>query len=129
MKVKISFKHLKHSEALNERIHEKSEKLEKYFQGNTSATWHCWVHGDEHWAELKVHGPKFDFFAKGSADNMYKALDLAVDKMEKQIEKQKDMRRNKIHHSSHESLKYKEIQKLIAEEDKVYYQDLEEKSA
>ena len=64
MKLKISFKHLKHTPALDERIKEKSEKLDKYFEGNTSVSWVCWVHGDEHWAEIKVHGPGFDFFAK-----------------------------------------------------------------
>ena len=72
MKLKISFKHLNHTPALDERIKEKSEKLDKYFEGNTSVSWTCWVSGDDHWAEIKAHGPKFDFFAKASADNMYK---------------------------------------------------------
>jgi putative sigma-54 modulation protein len=129
MKLKISFKHLKHTPALDERIKEKSEKLQKYFQGNTSVSWVCWVHGDEHWAEIKVHGPKFDFFAKACADNMYKTLDLCLEKIERQFEKQKDIYRNKIHKSPYQSPKYKEINLRISDELQYQEKELEEKSA
>jgi putative sigma-54 modulation protein len=129
MKLKISFKHLEHTPALDERIREKSEKFEKYFQGNTNVQWFCWVHNNEHWAEIKVHGPKFDFFAKACADNMYKSLDLVVEKMERQFEKQKDMKRNKLHSHPYETPKYKTIEACIKDEEEFYYKDLEEKSA
>jgi putative sigma-54 modulation protein len=129
MKLKISFKHLKHTPALDERIKEKSEKLEKYFQGNTNVQWICWVHGDEHWAEIKVHGPKFDFFAKASADNMYKSLDLCIEKMERQFEKKKDMKRNKIHSAPYQSPKYQIIQDMVWEEEEFQFKEMEEKSA
>lgn len=129
MKLKISFKHLEHTPALDQRIHEKSEKFEKYFQGNTNVQWFCWVHNDEHWAEIKVHGPKFNFFAKASADNMYKSLDLVVEKMERQIEKQKDQKRNKLHSHAYQTPKYMEIEERIKDEEKFYDKYLEEKSA
>lgn len=129
MKLKITFKHLDHTPALDERIREKSEKFEKYFQGNTNVQWFCWVHNDEHWAEIKVHGPKFDFFAKACADNMYKSLDLVVEKMERQIEKQKDQLRNKMHAHPYETPKYKEIQKCIDDEEEYYEKYMDEKSA
>ncbi len=129
MKLKISFKHLKHTPALDERIKEKSEKLSKYFEGNTSISWVCWVHGDEHWAEIKVHGPKFDFFAKACADNMYKTLDICVDKIDRQFEKQKDIFKNRLHKGSNESPKYKEIQARIRDEDEFQKKEWEEKTA
>jgi putative sigma-54 modulation protein len=129
MKLKISFKHLDHTPALDERIKEKSEKLTKYFQGNISVQWVCWVKDNQHWAEIQLHGPKFDFFAKACADNMYKSLDLVIDKMERQIEKQKDMKRNKLHAHPYGSPKYQEIQKQVQYEEEVYFQELEEKSA
>lgn len=129
MKLKISFKHLKHTPALDERIKEKSAKFEKYFNGSCSIQWVCWVHEGEHWAELKVHGPKFDFFAKGCADNMYKTLDLVVEKMERQIEKKKDIWKNKLHSSLYVSPKYKEIQQIIKDEEEAYFEKYEEKTA
>ena len=129
MKLKISFKHLDHTPALDERIKEKTERLEKYFQGNTSVHWVCWVHGEKHHAEIKVHGPKFDFFAKAHANNMYKSLDLVIDKIERQFEKQKDMKRNKLHHDVYESPKQKEIRRLIKDEEEAIDQYWEDRSA
>jgi putative sigma-54 modulation protein len=129
MKLTISFKHLKHTPALDERIQQKSEHFEKFFQGNIHVQWFCWVQDNHHWAEVKIHGPKFDFFAKASADNMYKSLDLVVEKIERQFEKQKSLRRNKIHNDAHLSRKHLEIQKLIDDEEKEIERYWEEKSA
>lgn len=129
MKLKISFKHLDHTPALDERILEKSQKFEKFYKGNVDVQWICWVHEEKHWAEVKVHGPKFDFFAKAHADNMYKSLDLVVEKIERQFEKQKGQKKNRIQEASNQSLKYLEIQKQINEEEKVFFEELEEKSA
>jgi putative sigma-54 modulation protein len=128
MKLKITFKHLKHTPALDERITEKSQRFEKYFQGNITIQWICWVKDDKHWAEMKLHGPKFDFFAKAHADNMYKSLDLVVEKMQRQLDKQKDLRRDKLHNHAFETPKYREISKIMKDELEAF-EDWEEKSA
>jgi putative sigma-54 modulation protein len=106
MKLTISFKHLEHTPALDEKIREKSQRLEKFFDGNFTVDWVCWVEDTQHWAEIKVHGRKSHFFAKGSADTMYKVLDVVVDKMERQLEKHKDMITEKIHTDHSELSKY-----------------------
>ena len=129
MKLKITFKHLDHTPALDQRIKEKSEHFEKYFQGNLNVHWTCWVHNEEHFAEVKIHGPKFDFFAKGSADNMYKSLDIVVEKIERQFEKQKDLMRNKLHKAPYDSPKYHEMKKQIRDEEEAYEEWVEERSA
>ncbi len=129
MKLKISFKHLKHTPALDERIKEKSEKLDKYFEGNTNVSWVCWVSGDEHWAEIKVHGPKFDFFAKACSENMYKSLDLCIEKMERQFDRQKDLYKNKIHNSAKKTPKYLEIEERVWDEIEFQEKELIEKTA
>ncbi len=117
MKLKISFKHLDHTPALDERIREKSEKLEKYFNGDIHVQWVCWVHENQHWADIKVHGPKFDFFAKASSDNMYKSLDIVIEKIERQVEKQKDHWKNKLHTDPSDNPKNIEIRKKIRDEE------------
>lgn len=129
MKLKISFKHLEHTPALDQRIREKSEKFEKYFQGNITVSWFCWVQDNVHWSEVKVHGPKFDFFAKASSDNLYKTFDLVSEKMERQFEKQKDQKRNKMHSHPYSTPKYQQIEESLKDEEDFYYKDLEEKSA
>lgn len=129
MKLKISFKNLSHTEALDGRIKEKSEKFTKYFEGNTNINWFCGVHNGEHWAEIKFHGPKFSFFAKASSDNLYKCLDLVVEKMERQIEKQKDQKKDKLHKHAYQTPKYIGIDQAIRDEEAAYNKDFEEKSA
>lgn len=107
MNVKISFKHLDHTEALDEMIQKKSQKLEKYFEGHFDVHWVCWCDEKQsHWAEVKVHGHSLDFYAKASSDLLYKTLDLVIEKVDKQMSKQKTKLRNKVHKNS--SLKYQE---------------------
>jgi putative sigma-54 modulation protein len=107
MKVKISFKQLEHTQALDEMIHKKSQKLEKFFEGNFDVQWVCWCDEKQaHWAEVKVHGHSFDFYAKASTDSLYKSLDQVIEKVEKQMAKQKTKLRNKVHKNS--SIKYQE---------------------
>lgn len=108
MNVTISFKHLEHTPALDQRIREKSEKLDKFFGGNLDVKWICWV-DDQHqqWAEIVLHGPHFDCFARASAETLYKALDAVMQKAERQVEKHKTKRRERIHTT--ESQKYKHV--------------------
>ena len=107
MNVKITFKHLEHTPALDERIQEKSEKLEKFFGGNFNVHWTCWC--DEkgmHWAEVKVFGHPQECFAKAHADNLYMALNDVIEKVERQMEKQKSKLRNRLHRT--EAHKYRD---------------------
>jgi putative sigma-54 modulation protein len=105
MHITISFKQLEHTEALDQKIKKKSMKLNKFFRGQFQVDWVCWCDEKQaHWAEVKVHGHSFDFYAKACSDSMYKTLDLVVDKIEKQMNKQKTKMRNKVH--KNQSIKY-----------------------
>jgi putative sigma-54 modulation protein len=107
MNIKISFKHLEHTPALDERIHEKSMRLEKFFGGKFDVHWTCWVDEKQnHWAEVRVLGQPTECFAKACDDNMYKAFDLVMEKIERQLEKQKSKLRNRVHNT--ESQKYRQ---------------------
>ena len=90
MKVTISFLHLEHTPALDERIHEKSEKLGKYLEGNHNIKWNCYVKEGNHYAEVSLSGPTFSYHAKGHSDSLYKTIDVVMDKLERQLSKQKD---------------------------------------
>lgn len=129
MRLKVSFKHLKHSPALEERIHEKSEKLSKYFESNITVSWVCWANGTDHWAEVKVYGPGCEFYAKACADNMYKCLDLCIEKVDKQLEKQKSKYKDRQHHAAYKTPKHLEMLERVKDEEEYQYQLEEEKSA
>ena len=106
MRIKISFKHLEHTEAIDKAIHEKTKKLDKYFHGVTQVIWTCSVENGKHLAEVKILGPSFDFLARSKSDNLYKSLDLVLEKLEKQLEKKKDKWKNHIHHHSEKNLEF-----------------------
>ena len=48
MNIKISFKNLEHTPALDEKIREKTGRLEKYLGGGTEVHWTCSVHDGHH---------------------------------------------------------------------------------
>jgi len=49
--------------------------------------------------------------------------------MERQIEKQKDQKRNKLHSHPYSTPKYKQITECLKDEEEYYYKELEERSA
>lgn len=103
MKTIISFKHIDHTESLDEKIRQKSKKIEKYFEGNTEVHWTCTVKDGCHAADVKVIGPHFEYKATGRSDVMYKSLDVAIAKIEKQVKKKKEIWKDNLHdkHSDH----------------------------
>ena len=128
MNIKISFKHLEHTPALDERIKEKSSHFEQYFDGKFDLHWICWVsEKGEHWSELKLIGPKFNFFASACDETVYKSLDQVVSKAEAQIKKHKHKLRNRVHNKNYETPKYQQIRELEKDEDK-YQEELEKEA-
>jgi putative sigma-54 modulation protein len=122
MKIVSSFKHLEHTPALDKKIEEKSQKLKKFFDGNFEVHWTCYVRDDgAHCAEIKLLGPSFEYHSTGHSDTLYKSLDLAVNKIEKQMSKKKDKWKSKISHKHQPSVK----DQLVAqgERDEEYWED------
>lgn len=86
MEIQITFRHMEHTPALDTQIKEKSQKLTKWFGENIQVQWTCWVEGVEQWSEVKVHAGHKEYFAKASADVLYKSFDLVVQKIHNQME-------------------------------------------
>ncbi|MCO4794733.1 MAG: ribosome-associated translation inhibitor RaiA [Bacteriovoracaceae bacterium] len=97
MKVTITFLHLDHTPSLDSRIEEKTEKLRKYFNGGDHIKWTCYVKNNEHYAEVLISGAKLNYHAVAHSDCLYKTLDMATRKLEKQVSKQKEKIKNRIH--------------------------------
>lgn len=90
MKVTISFRNLDHTASLDQRIFEKSERLQKYLGGRCHLKWNCSTHQGEHLAEVDLIGPGIDYHARATSDSLYKSLDLVMSKIEKQLHKKKE---------------------------------------
>lgn len=96
MNLTISLLHLEHTEAIDQKIREKSAKFEKYFSEGCEVKWTAHVKNGEHFAECKVIGPRSSFLASGKTESLYKTLDLVVGKLEKQIQKKKEISKKHI---------------------------------
>ncbi len=101
MKLNMSFKHMKSSEAIKHYTREKSEKLEKYFKGKTTVTWNFSVEKLNHVAHCHLVGNMMDFFGEGSTDELHSSIDLAIDRIEKQIRRRKEIVKDHIHKNGH----------------------------
>jgi putative sigma-54 modulation protein len=102
MKVTISFLNLEHTPSLDERITEKCEKFGKYLGGNFHATWHCYVKDNHQYADVALVGPKVEYHATAHSENLYKTIDMAIDKLERQVVKTKEKTKNRMHRSIEE---------------------------
>ncbi len=86
MNVKTTFRHMEHTPALDEMIKHKSEKFSKWFGTQATVHWTCWIEDRNHFAEVKIHSGHKDYFAKASAEDLYKTFDLVVQKIHNQVE-------------------------------------------
>lgn len=125
MKVMMTFKNIKHTKALDEKIKEKSEKLKKYFEGNVNVQWSCSAIPMNHVAEIKVVGPHFTIFAAATDDNLYKCLDKVLDKAEIQLQRKKDKTRTKIHgKEGMREISFKLVDPILDEVDFEFEEDI-----
>lgn len=122
MKIISSFKHLEHTEALDEKIESKSQKLKKFFEGNFEVHWTCYVREDgQQCADVKILGPAFEYHAGAHADSLYKSLDLVIGKVERQVHKKKSKWKNHISHKHKMGVKTQQLAQ--AEWDEAYWED------
>ena len=89
MKVTISFRHIKHTKKLDGKIKEKSEKLSKFLEGKTILKWSCHYDDGHYYTETSLIGPKFEYHSHSSAENIYKSIELAYQKIQRQLQKEK----------------------------------------
>ncbi len=129
MNVKISFKHLEHTPALDEKIHLKSQKFTKFIDGKFDVFWTCYVDDGKHYAEIKLLGPQFEYHAKASSPTMYKTLDQVVLKIEKQLSKKKGKWKDHIHHKHDKLVKNEFVDEIEKDEERVIQDKYDENVA
>ena len=98
MQVTVTFKHMDSSDPLREYAAEKSQRLEKYLSGPTEIHWFLTVEKIRHIADATVAANGVKIKAQEEASDLYAAVDLAMDKLEKQVRRHKE--KVKDHHRS-----------------------------
>ncbi len=93
MKINITFRHLDSSEGLKEYVKKKIGRLEKYFEGPVEAQVILKAEKFRNEAEVILRGDGLDITAKEETADMYEAIDLVSDILEKQVKRLREKRK------------------------------------
>lgn len=99
MNLSVSFKHMDPSDSLKKFIEEKSETLKKYFNGRITVGWNLSAEKQNRIAHCHVSGNHMDFFGEASTEDFKASIDMALEKVEKQIRKHKEIVKDHLHKS------------------------------
>jgi putative sigma-54 modulation protein len=89
MQTSVTFKNLDPSDHLKSYVSEKLDKLDKFLDNPAEATVVLSIEKFRHIAEVNITGDRLNIFGKEETSDMYAAIDMVMDKLEKQIKKSK----------------------------------------
>lgn len=97
MQVLTSFRHMDASPAFRQTAEEKLQRvIRKYIRDNFDAQVTCSVEKFRHQVDILLSYKGLSIKCEGSSEDMYASLDLALDKLERQVRRYKDkLRRHK----------------------------------
>ncbi len=95
MQINITFRHLDSSPGLKEYAQKRIGKLAKYFQGPAEA--HVILRAEKfrQQAEVVINGDGLSVSGKEETADMYEAIDLVAAKLETQVKKLREKRKNR----------------------------------
>lgn len=89
--IQITGRHVEVTPAIHDYVISKFDKIERHFDHITKIHVILEVEKKDHHAEATVHAAgNADLFAAAKAENMYAAIDLLIDKLDRQIIKHKE---------------------------------------
>ncbi|MBL8471326.1 MAG: ribosome-associated translation inhibitor RaiA [Rhodocyclaceae bacterium] len=102
MNLSITGHHLEITPSIREYISSKLERVTRHFDHVTSASVVLEVEKLRQKAEVTLHVRGKDINVKSDAEDLYAAIDLLIDKLDRQILKHKDKRND----HGHEAIKH-----------------------
>lgn len=98
MQVIVSGRHMGVSDALRRYCEEKASRFVRLYDRIQSIEVILDAHNGQHFAEMIVHSVgSHPFVASEEHDDAFAAVDLLIDKIESQIRRHKEKRRNRKH--------------------------------
>ena len=94
MQISVTFKNIDPSDHLKSYVQNKLNKLDKLLENPAEANVVLSVEKIRHIAEIKIIGDRLNINCREKTGDMYSSIDLALDKLEKQIKKTKQKIRN-----------------------------------
>lgn len=90
MHVSVTFRHMDTSDALKAYAEEKSERLARFLTEPVEIHWMLSVEKIRHIADATITSGGATINAKEHTQDMYSAIDMVMDKLEKQVRKHKE---------------------------------------
>lgn len=91
VKVSVTFRHTDPTDALKQYAEDKIHRIGKYFSKPLDAHVVLSVDSKERqMAEVELYGPGTTIHGKEETEDLYAAIDLVMDKVERQVKKQKE---------------------------------------
>jgi len=94
MQISVTFKNLDPSDHLKSYVQNKLDKLDKLLDNPAEANVVLSVEKIRHIAEIKITGDRLSINCREKTSDMYSSIDMALDKLEKQIKKNKQKIKN-----------------------------------
>lgn len=102
MHLKLNFKNMKNSTELTDYIEHRFAKLQKYEMKPVKCSVALRVEGDSKVVDIHAVGEQKTFHAQGVSYNFFESIDLAVDRMARQMMKKKaKVQNHKCYERSH----------------------------
>jgi putative sigma-54 modulation protein len=89
MQTSVTFKNIDPSDHLKSYVGDKLNRFDKYLYNPAEASVVLSVEKFRHIAEINIIGDRLNLNGKEETEDMYSAIDIALDKIEKQIKKSK----------------------------------------
>jgi len=90
MRVNVTFRHMENTDALRQYAEEKLQRIKKYLYTPADISVVLSVEKHRHIAEVIINAEKMTIKGKEATDDMYSAIDIVIEKIEKQAKKHKD---------------------------------------
>ncbi len=90
MQTSVTFKNLDPSEHLKAYVSDKLDRFDRFLDNPAEANVVLAVEKFRHIAEINIAGDKLKINGKEETVDMYSAIDMTLDKLEKQIKKSKE---------------------------------------
>jgi ribosome hibernation promoting factor len=97
MQVLVTFRHMEATDALRQYAEAKVERVYKYLRRPIEAHVVLAVNKRRHMAEITLSGKHLTVNATEETGDLYSAIDLAMDKLERQIQKRVTKRQSRKH--------------------------------
>ncbi len=89
MQTSVTFKNLDPSETIKSYVCDKLDRFDRFLYSSAEANVVLSVEKFRHIAEVNINGDRMIFIGKEETDDMYSAIDMVLDKIEKQIKRGK----------------------------------------